>query len=111
MKKILIIAMLFAGCTKTTYLENNAVASVQLIYLSRPGFALIGDKSTGNIAHVEWQQYFPSIPAYVGKPLGNTLDVNTDFITAQQGFEYYFRLTVTSKDGTTSTAITKINVK
>ena len=112
MKKILIIVMLFAaGCAKTAYLENNAIASVQLVYLSRPGFALIGDKSTGDIAHVEWQQFFPSIPAFVGKSLGNTLDVNTDFITAEPSFTYYFRLTITAKDGTTSTAVTKIHVK
>jgi hypothetical protein len=102
--------MLFTACTKTAYFENNAVASVQLTYLSRPGFALIGDKSTGDIAHVEWQQYFPSIPGYVGKSLGNTLNVNTDFIMAESSFTYYFRLTITAKDGTTSIAITSIHI-
>ena len=118
MKAILIFLLFFAtifisSCTKS-YLSAkgpHAVASVALTYINRPGFLLIGNKSTetgGKIKTVIWEQYFPRL-VYTQK-LGSTLDVATDFITAQQSFTYYFRLTITDDHGMSSSSTVNIHI-
>jgi hypothetical protein len=107
------LAMLISNCSKSNLPAQgpHAVASVALYYLTRPGFKLTGNKSTetgGMIKSVVWEQYFPRLA--FSQKLGSTLDVTTDFITAQQSFTYYFRLTITDDHGISSSSTTSIHI-
>jgi hypothetical protein len=118
MKSIVILlvafsTMLISNCTKSNLPPQgpHAVASVALYYLTRPGFKLTGNKSTetgGVFKNVVWEQYFPRLD--FTQKLGSTLDVTTDFITAQQSFTYYFRLTITDDHGISSSSTTSIHI-
>src|SRR5450631_379127 len=110
MKSIVVLlasfsTILISSCTKSNLSPQgpHAVASVAQSFLRRPGFKLSGNKSTetgGVMKSVVWEQYFPRLE--FTQKLGSTLDVTTDFITAQQSFTYYFRLTITDDHGISS---------
>jgi len=118
MKSIVILplfclSLFISDCTKSNLAAPgpHAVASVTLCYLTRPGFKLIGNKSTetgGVIKSVVWEQYFPRLE--FTQKLGSTLDVTTDYITAQQTFTYYFRLTIVDDHGLSSSSTTTIHI-
>jgi hypothetical protein len=118
MKAVMFLLVYFSiifitSCTKSNLTTQgpHAVASVSLTYITRPGFILIGNKSTetgGLIKSVLWEQYFPRLE--FTQKLGSTLDVKTDFITAQQSFTYYFRLTITDDHGKSSSSTTSIHI-